>query len=313
VSKDIPILYIDDNPMDLALVKDSLEREHEGFHLTPASSKKEFEEKLGSGSYDLVLTDFNIQGFEGLDVIKMVKEKDPAIPVIIVTGTGSETVAVESMKQGASDYIIKTPAHIKKLPQTIHRVLRQKETEKILSEKEELMSRLMDTIPIPVFYKDQDGLYLGVNRAFEVFFGRSREELVGKRASDLVPPAQAKIFKEKDQELIESEGEQVYESDLRDARRNVHRVKFFKSVYNDRSGETAGIIGAVLDITELMEKQKQLEKHGDRLEEMVGERTRELEEKNQELRRYYDAFVGRELRMKELYEENQELKNKLKK
>ncbi len=125
----IKVLYIDDNPGDRALVMDSLEKEHEGISLTLAKSKQEFEQLITENVFDLVLTDFNIAGFEGLQVLGTVKSLSPDTPVIIVTGTGSEEVAVEALKQGAADYIIKSIQHIARLPNTINTVLEKERIE----------------------------------------------------------------------------------------------------------------------------------------------------------------------------------------
>ncbi len=124
--KKFKILYVDDNPMDRALVTDSLVKEHGGFDLTVIGSKKEFEEKIGKTQFDVVLSDFNILGFEGSEVMKKTHELDPDVPVIIVTGTGSESIAVDLMKQGAFDYVIKTPSNIKRLSQVISSALELK-------------------------------------------------------------------------------------------------------------------------------------------------------------------------------------------
>jgi len=117
------VLCVDDSAFDRDLVRDSLEHAQRPFSLELASSRESFEQKLASGGFDLVLSDFNILGFDGLDVIEMVRSKAPGLPVIIVTGTGSEEVAVEAMRKGAADYVIKTPRHIRKLPETIEAVL----------------------------------------------------------------------------------------------------------------------------------------------------------------------------------------------
>ncbi|MDA3898523.1 MAG: response regulator [Desulfobacteraceae bacterium] len=122
----IKILYVDDNALDRELVRDALEKEHSGFMLTEAATRDQFEEIIKTGQFDLVLSDFNILGFEGLDVIKAVQKIDPQIPVVIVTGTGSEEIAVKSMQQGASDYVIKRPSHIQRLPQTIISAIEKK-------------------------------------------------------------------------------------------------------------------------------------------------------------------------------------------
>jgi signal transduction histidine kinase/DNA-binding NarL/FixJ family response regulator len=117
------ILYVDDSPFDRELVRDVLEKERQDFLVIEAASRQEFESRLANGHYDLVLSDFNILGFEGLQVLDAVRAKTPTLPVIIVTGTGSEEVAVEAMKRGANDYVLKTVKHIQRLPLTIHTVL----------------------------------------------------------------------------------------------------------------------------------------------------------------------------------------------
>ncbi len=122
----IRILHVDDYPLDRELVRDALEKEHEGFRVTEAASRQEFEARLAEGDYDIVLSDFNILGIEGLEVIDAVRAKHPSVPVLIVTGTGSEEVAVEAMRRGAADYVIKTPEHIGRLPHTIQAAIEKK-------------------------------------------------------------------------------------------------------------------------------------------------------------------------------------------
>jgi response regulator RpfG family c-di-GMP phosphodiesterase len=125
----IHILYIDDSRLDQELVIDALEKEFGGFTVTRTATRAEFERVLAQGGFDLVLSDFNILGFEGLQVLDAVHARDSGLPVIIVTGTGSEEIAVEAMKRGAADYVIKTPHHIQRLPQTIYAVLQKKQVE----------------------------------------------------------------------------------------------------------------------------------------------------------------------------------------
>jgi response regulator RpfG family c-di-GMP phosphodiesterase len=142
MTKPIRILYVDDSPFDRELVRDAIEKEADGFQLKEASSRAEFEAALAHSEFDLVLTDFNILGYEGLQVIETVHARNAYLPVVIVTGTGSEEIAVEAMKRGACDYVIKTPHHINRLPLTIHAVLEnaqlleeRKRTEKIVEQQ----------------------------------------------------------------------------------------------------------------------------------------------------------------------------------
>jgi len=134
----IRILYVDDNALDRELVRRALEGEDK-FHLTEAKCQAEFEARLAGGGYDLVLSDFHILGFDGLQVLDAVRASGANIPVVIVTGTGSEETAVEAMRRGAADYVVKTAKHIQRLPQTILRCL---EKQRLQAERDRAQAEL---------------------------------------------------------------------------------------------------------------------------------------------------------------------------
>jgi response regulator RpfG family c-di-GMP phosphodiesterase len=144
MSNSIRILYVDDYPLDRELVRHTLEKEHDGFDVVEAASRPAFEAAFANGEFDLILSDFNILGFEGLQVLETVHAKDANLPVVIVTGTGSEEIAVQAMKRGAADYVIKTPSHIQRLPQTIHAALEKKHLEKEHRQAEEKIRRQLN-------------------------------------------------------------------------------------------------------------------------------------------------------------------------
>lgn len=120
----IRILHVDDNVHDRQLVKDALEIEHGNFEIVEAENREKFEKQLADNNFDIVLSDLNILGFDGLKVLQIVKERKPGLPVIIVTGTGSEEIAIQAMKMGAADYVIKSVEHIQYLVPTIKTVLK---------------------------------------------------------------------------------------------------------------------------------------------------------------------------------------------
>ena len=200
MSEKIRILYIDDYELDRKLVKDALEKEDGGFEVTEASDKREFEALLKTRDFDVVLSDLNIAGFEGLQVLEAVRAHDPRIPVIIVTGTGSEEIAVMALKRGASDYVIKRPKHIRKLPQTISATIekqtlrdhRQK-AEHSIKESERryrsLFENLLNGFAHCRMLFDQnklhDFIFIDVNRAFETLTGL--KNVVGEKVSEVLP------------------------------------------------------------------------------------------------------------------------------
>jgi len=176
----IRILYIDDYELDRELVKDALEKEHGGFEVTEVSNKQEFETLLKNCEFDVVLSDFNIAGFDGLQVLEAVQAHDPSLPVIIVTGTGSEEIAVMALKQGASDYVIKRPKHIRRLPQTIFAAIEKqtlrdqsRKTENSLKESEEKYRKIFENIFVGIYQVAIDGKFIFANKKMVEMFGYS--------------------------------------------------------------------------------------------------------------------------------------------
>ena len=129
-------------------------------------------------------------------------------------------------------------------------VTKRKRAENALREREAFLGTLLNAIPTPIFYKDRNGRYLGVNDAFETFFGKSKDYLIGKTVFDVVPSRLAEIYHAKDNELFESGGQQRYETQVETARGELRDVIFNKSIFRDNAGAIAGMIGAVLDVTE---------------------------------------------------------------
>jgi PAS domain S-box-containing protein len=125
----------------------------------------------------------------------------------------------------------------------------RKRAESALRESEAFLSTLLDAIPIPVFYKDKDGRYLGFNRAFETFHGKTRKQLMGRTVFDACPPELAQIYHAKDNELFENGGVQRYESQMKSVQGEICEVIFNKAPFSDRQGAIIGLIGTVLDIT----------------------------------------------------------------
>jgi len=154
MNQPIRVLYVDDYQLDRELVRDALGIEPGEFQVTETASRADFESALANGEFDLVLSDFNILGFEGLQVLEAVHAKDPNLPVVIVTGTGSEQTAVEAMKGGAADYVIKKPEHIRRLPLAIHAVLEKKRQEDALRDSEERYRSLFEDSPVSLWEED---------------------------------------------------------------------------------------------------------------------------------------------------------------
>lgn len=188
------ILHVDDNVLDRELVRDALELDSNQFLVTAAASRQEFETQLVAGAYDVVLTDFNILGFEGLQVIDAVHHQNPSLPVILITGTGSEEVAVEAMKRGAADYVIKTSKHIRRLPLVILAAIERNQlqderarSEQALRTSEEQLRAFAKALPDLAFVVDNEGCFVQLLSASEHRLYNEGVRLLGKHVHDVMP------------------------------------------------------------------------------------------------------------------------------
>ncbi|HDQ73986.1 MAG TPA: hybrid sensor histidine kinase/response regulator [Chloroflexi bacterium] len=141
-SRQIRVLYIEDDPGLARLVQRKLERK--GYVVDLASDGVEGIARCQSESFDLVAVDQEMPGYSGLDVIQILtaQEKD-APPIVMITGNGSEQIAVEAMKRGASDYIVKDieGGYLDLLPTVIKRALEQKRLREAKRRAEEALFR----------------------------------------------------------------------------------------------------------------------------------------------------------------------------
>ena len=130
-------------------------------------------------------------------------------------------------------------------------IIARKRADEASRENSVFLSTLLNTIPVPVFYKDTEGRYIGVNKSFEEFYGQTQQEWAGKSVFEISPRQLAEVHHAKDLELLQHSGSQVYESQVKDVRGVVHDVVFHKAIFTDPDGRVRGLIGAILDITEL--------------------------------------------------------------
>ena len=111
--------------------------------------------------------------------------------------------------------------------------------------------QLVEALPVPMFVKSRDGRYLGVNRAWEEFFGVSRASFLGKQVKDLYPqnPAIAEKHLEMDGQLWRNPGGQSYEATVTARDGRLRDTIYYKATFANGSGEVAGLMGAIVDIT----------------------------------------------------------------
>ncbi|MGH9325577.1 MAG: ATP-binding protein [Terriglobia bacterium] len=119
------ILLIENNPIDAELCLAVLRRAGLEMESEVIQRKEDFRSKVGVGAYDVILADFNLPGWNGMEAFKYLRDRGDDIPFILVSGAVGDEIAVEYIKQGISDYVLKDS--MARLPTAIRRALQEKE------------------------------------------------------------------------------------------------------------------------------------------------------------------------------------------
>ncbi|MBD0393122.1 MAG: response regulator, partial [Microcoleus sp. C1-bin4] len=171
--KVVHILVIDDNPTDRLLVKRELERQFSQLQITEIGDDRLFGEALKRGGFHLVITDYQLRWTNGLDVLRTIKASYPECPTIMFTNTGNEEIAVEAMKSGLDDYIIKSPKHYVRLGVAVRGVLDRVAAWERVARLENQLNSLLERLNVGVFRATSEGKLLESNQAFLHLFDAS--------------------------------------------------------------------------------------------------------------------------------------------
>jgi PAS domain S-box-containing protein len=293
----IQVLHIDDNKLDRQLVIDSLVKNSETFEVTEVDNRENFEQLLEKNDFDVILSDFNILGFNGLQVLEIAREKCPDTPVIIVTGTGSEEIAIRAIKMGASDYVIKSANHIRGLAHTIEMVLENKKarTERknalaALRKSEEKFRKIFENTQDVFYQLDKGGNVTEISPSIFHLSGYQREEMIGM-------PVQTFYYDPKDRDLFLNtlmiHGEVWdYEMRLKTKAGELKYASLNAHIMINEKEEVIGTEGSLRDITERKQMEMDLIRAKEKAEESDQLKTAFLHNISHEIRTPLNAIVG---------------------
>jgi PAS domain S-box-containing protein len=191
--KSIRVLLLEDNPADAELSLRQLRRA--GFKVDHdlATTSSEFIERVRSRSYDIILADYRLPDCTGVDAFQRLRSEGFSTPFILVSGTLGDDVAVECIKIGITDYVIKD--RLQRLPVAVQRALAEykalqerRRIEGELKESEKHYRLLFETNPHPMWVFDAESFeILEVNEAALLNYGYSRSEFLSMTILDLRP------------------------------------------------------------------------------------------------------------------------------
>jgi PAS domain S-box-containing protein len=264
------VLIIEDGKVDQMAFQRFFKENDIPYDYTIVGSVAEAKTIFASKKFDILIADYLLGDGTAFDIFDL--EIDA--PIIVVTGSGSEEIAVKAMKAGAYDYLIKDSAnnYLKVLPATVEKAIRRKREKEELRQYRVMVESAHDTI----FFKDLNSRYIIANDKTLEAFGLSREEVIGKNDYDIMPnKEEAKKNVDDDQEVFKTGKPTESIKRMTGVEGKECWFQVIKGPHLDTAGNITGLIGVARDITE----RKQAEEERERL-------LKELEAKNRELERF---------------------------
>ena len=194
MNQPLHILHLEDNPADFQLVRDQLAHAGIAAEVSLATRRDEFIALVDKEKWDMILADYRLPDFTGLDALKLVREKNATVPFILLSGTIGELAAIESLKAGATDYVLKQ--NRERLPSSIRRAVAEAAeragrelAEADLRQSEKQYRLLFHGNPHPMWVFDLETLaILEVNEAAVNRYGYSQKEFLSMTLADLRVP-----------------------------------------------------------------------------------------------------------------------------
>ena len=188
------ILLLEDDSADAELIRELLEAGDVNCTITRVQTRDEFTSALEDPGLDLILADYRLPSFDGLSALKLALIYRPELPFIFVSGTLGEEVAIEALKIGATDYVLKTrlprlaPSVLRALREARERAERRK-AEDARSQAEETLRAQADLLNLThdaIYVRNMDGVIIYWNRGAEALYGWTAEEAKGRIAPELL-------------------------------------------------------------------------------------------------------------------------------
>jgi PAS domain S-box-containing protein len=193
MNRRLRILHLEDEPDFAELVRTMLAQDRLDMEILRVGDKPAYQEALASEKFDLILSDYHLPSFNGLDALSMARKKCPDTPFILISGTIGETAAIESLKAGATDYLLKQ--NPERLPSAVRRAVeeaaeraRLRETEAELARREKYFRTLTENSLDVLSIVNRDSVFTYVSPSIENTLGLKPAEIVGQNSFSRVHP-----------------------------------------------------------------------------------------------------------------------------
>jgi two-component system cell cycle sensor histidine kinase/response regulator CckA len=263
------VLLIDNRAEDRAWILAELQRESATLRVTEIYDQRGFDEAIARGDYDLVITEHELGWSNGLEVLRTIKARQPFCRVIMFTASGNEEIAVESMKAGLDEYLVKSADRIKRLRSSVTTLLGSAE-QRHEAERAEMRYRgLFDNVPVGLFVVAADGEIIEANPALAKILGYENRDalLTANVAAFDVDKNDAARFLQK----LQAAGE-IFDLEVHLGRPDGSMVWLLITarIVHDASGALLYYQGAVEDITERTRAEEAMQESEQRFETFMN-------------------------------------------
>ena len=190
--KPLRVLNLEDNIIDAELNQAMISARWPESDFIRVDSREKFNEMLDWRGIDLILSDFTMPGFSGIEALSIARMKRPEIPFLFVSGTIGEDTAIEAMKNGATDYVLKhrlmrlIPAVDRALHEAEERSERER-AEQAMRESEHKYREVFECLGDAAFLADEkSGKIIDTNRCAEKMLGCGRGEILGRKIASFL-------------------------------------------------------------------------------------------------------------------------------
>jgi two-component system, cell cycle sensor histidine kinase and response regulator CckA len=201
MKKPLRILYLEDDPDFAELVRSLFQQDNLRAEVKRVVGRAEFETALNSEPFDVILSDYRLPKYTGLEALAFVRKKHPDIPFILISGTIGEHAAIESLKAGAIDYILKQNPErlvsaIRRAAQEAVERIKRRQVEEELVRREKYFRTLTENSLNVLCILSKEGNFLYTSPSIEHVLGYTPEELLGAdcfkyvHSDDLIPARQ---------------------------------------------------------------------------------------------------------------------------
>jgi PAS domain S-box-containing protein len=266
------VLAVDDDPDFCATLSDSLQREGDQFTVVTATRASDALDRLDDGAFDCVVSDYEMPGMDGLDFLEAVRDRDERLPFILLTGSGSESLASRALSRGVTDYLPKSGSReqFEILANRIETAVDSYQTRELLERERERYRAFLEQSTDLIAVVDATGEFQYVSQAWNRHMGYEPAALEGRNAFDLMDDDHADAVWSEFVEAVTNPN-QAHTAVFK-FRHADGSWRWLEAVGNNQfhNPRIEGFVVNVRDVTGRKERERKLEQQNERLEQFAS-------------------------------------------